>query len=394
VIFPMTGATATRRPPLWLAAVAVAGAWAAIYSIGRLVLWFVVDPVHEDVRLFYVAAEAGLRYGWPTIYNQDTLRALSSSFPAQDRTVDNVLTYLHPPLLAWLFIPLTVFPEPVAYLLWTLLSLAAFLFAWHIAAPYTGLAKVTALLVALGLWPVMQAFYYGQPNFLILALIAGAWWLARRDKMLAAGIAIAFATALKPQVVFMVPVCLVAAYRLKPVLAWAAGCVALAALFAVELGPSGIAAYWQALKLGQADAGHTFFTVGYLFALHVVPATYAILFIQGALCVFVAWRRRDDLDIVFAAGLLGSLVTSLHLHQPDYINLVLAAWLVLRGTPSLAHKLWFAAGVVTMQTLTLGQPVPQLLWDLGWLAILAVGGFTSQRALAPAAYEPARMSNS
>lgn len=375
----MKGATAKPRPPLWLAAGAVASGWAAVYSIGRWIAYFVQHPIHEDVRLIYVAAEAGTRYGWSTIYNEGTLRTLSSSFPADDRTIDSVLTYLHPPLLAWIFAPLTVFPEPVAYVLWTAISVAALVFAWHLAAPYQGLAKLTLLLVAIGLWPVMQAFYYGQPTFLVIALVAVAWWLSRRDQMLAAGIALALATALKPQVVFMIPICLLVAGRFKAVVGWAGACAVLAALSAVALGPAGLASYWEALRLGQADVGHTFFTVAYLFGLHLGPATYAVLAVQGIACLYVAWSRREDLDIVFAAGLLGTLMVSIHLHQPDYSNLVLAAWLVLRGTPSLAHRLWFGVGIVTMQVLTLGQPVPQLLWDAGWLTILGVGGIKPRR---------------
>ena len=375
----MKGATAKPRPPLWLAAGAVASGWAAVYSIGRWIAYFVQHPIHEDVRLIYVAAEAGTRYGWSTIYDEGTLRTLSSSFPADDRTIDSVLTYLHPPLLAWIFAPLTVFPEPVAYVLWTAISVAALVFAWHLAAPYQGLAKLTLLLVAIGLWPVMQAFYYGQPTFLVIALVAVAWWLSRRDQMLVAGIALALATALKPQVVFMIPICLLVAGRFKAVVGWAGACAVLAALSAVALGPAGLASYWEALRLGQADVGHTFFTVAYLFGLHLGPATYAVLAVQGIACLYVAWSRREDLDIVFAAGLLGTLMVSIHLHQPDYSNLVLAAWLVLRGTPSLAHRLWFGVGIVTMQVLTLGQPVPQLLWDAGWLTILGVGGIKPRR---------------
>ena len=375
----MNGATAKPRPPLWLAAGAVASGWAAVYSIGRWIAYFVQHPIHEDVRLIYVAAEAGTRYGWSTIYNEGTLRTLSSSFPADDRTIDSVLTYLHPPLLAWIFAPLTVFPEPVAYVLWTAISVAALVFAWHLAAPYQGLAKLTLLLVAIGLWPVMQAFYYGQPTFLVIALVAVAWWLSRRDQMLVAGIALALATALKPQVVFMIPICLLVAGRFKAVVGWAGACAVLAALSAVALGPAGLASYWEALRLGQADVGHTFFTVAYLFGLHLGPATYAVLAVQGIACLYVAWSRREDLDIVFAAGLLGTLMVSIHLHQPDYSNLVLAAWLVLRGTPSLAHRLWFGVGIVTMQVLTLGQPVPQLLWDAGWLTILGVRGIKPRR---------------
>ena len=84
----MKGATAKPRPPLWLAAGAVASGWAAVYSIGRWIAYFVQHPIHEDVRLIYVAAEAGTRYGWSTIYDEGTLRTLSSSFPADDRTID------------------------------------------------------------------------------------------------------------------------------------------------------------------------------------------------------------------------------------------------------------------------------------------------------------------
>ncbi|TMB75858.1 MAG: DUF2029 domain-containing protein [Chloroflexi bacterium] len=230
-------------------------------------------------------------------------------------------------------------------------------------------------------WPTSCGLpsYYGQPTFLVIALVAVAWWLIRREQMLAAGIALALATALKPQVVFMIPICLLVAGRFKAVVGWAGACAVLAALSAVALGPAGLASYWEALRLGQADVGHTFFTVAYLFGLHLGPATYAVLAVQGIACLYVAWSRREDLDIVFAAGLLGTLMVSIHLHQPDYSNLVLAAWLVLRGTPSLAHRLWFGVGIVTMQVLTLGQPVPQLLWDAGWLTILGVGGIKPRR---------------
>ena len=34
-------------------------------------------------------------------------------------------------------------------------------------------------------------------------------------------------------------------------------------------------------------------------------------------------------------------------------------------------------GVATMQTITLGIPLPQLAWDFGWLVILGLGAFTA-----------------
>jgi hypothetical protein len=53
----------------------VAAGWGAVYDIGRWIAAFVTFPAHEDVRIYYVAAEAGLRYGWSTIYDIPTLRS-------------------------------------------------------------------------------------------------------------------------------------------------------------------------------------------------------------------------------------------------------------------------------------------------------------------------------
>jgi len=69
---------------------------------------------------------------------------------------------------------------------------------------------------------------------------------------------------------------------------------------------------------------------------------------------------------------VGSLAFAFHLHQYDYIELILAAWLVLRTAPPLGLRLWLLAGIATLQALDLGQPIPQLVWDLGLLVILAV----------------------
>jgi hypothetical protein len=52
---------------------------------------------------------------------------------------------------------LVAFLEPVAYVIWTVLSVAALVWAWHVAAPFQGLAKLSLLLLAFALWPVMQA---------------------------------------------------------------------------------------------------------------------------------------------------------------------------------------------------------------------------------------------
>lgn len=370
------------RPPLWLAAAATAAGWGALYSIGRWILLFILHPIHEDVRITYVAAEAGLRYGWSRIYDVATLQSLSTGFPAGQNTITSSATYINPPLWAWLFVPLTIVPEPVAYALWALLSLVALVYAWHIAVPYAGLAKYTLLLVALALWPVMDAFYRGQPSIIILALVAVAWKLCRDDRPLAAGVALALATALKPQAAILVPVALLVSARYRPVVGWMAGSAVLGVATLVVLGPSGLASWWQALKYVQSDISHAYFTLAYLFGLG--PVTYVLLAIQGAVALAIAWRHRANIDVVFAAGMLGSLATSFHLHVYDYSGLVLAAWLVLRTSPPMWHRAWLLVGVVTMQALPLGLPVPQLAWDAAWLGILLVSSYAGSDASTPA----------
>src|SRR5256884_2543087 len=97
---------AAARPPLRLAAGALASGWAALSTMLRWVIPFVLDPVHDDVRLTYAAAQAGLRDGWSTIYDA----AVSTSAPGA-APVDAFIRYDSTPFLAWLFVPLTAFSE-------------------------------------------------------------------------------------------------------------------------------------------------------------------------------------------------------------------------------------------------------------------------------------------
>jgi hypothetical protein len=195
--------------------------------------------------------------------------------------------------------------------------------------------------------------------------------MCAKDRPLAAGAALAFATALKPHTMILVPVALLVGGRVRPFVSWAAICTVIAAVFVLALGPSGLTNWWQALVYGQTDPGQSlYYTPAYLFGSG--PVSYAVEALQGAVALVIARRRRADLNVVFAVGLVGSLAFAFHLHQYDYIELILAAWLILRTAPPLWHRLWLLAGVGTLQALDLGQPIPQLVWDLGWLVILAV----------------------
>jgi hypothetical protein len=378
-----------RRPPLWLAVAAVASFWAAVDSIGRWILVYIFTPVHEDVRMIYVASEAGLRYGWSHIYDQSILRALSTSFPPDQRRIDNVDTYLHPPLVTWLFAPLTVFSEPVAYGLWTVVSAAALVFAWKLAAPYSGLAKASLLMLAIGLYSVLLVFYFGQPTILLMAAVAASWWFSQRDRKVAAGVALAVATFLKPQIIVVLPVALLVSGRIRLVAWWAIGCAVLGAITFVVIGEAGVISWWRAIKAGEGDPVHALFTLAGVIG--GGPLTYALWLVQGVVALVVARLRRTNTDIVFAVGLLGSAATAFHFHELDYTTLVLAAWLVLRTAPPLWHRFYLLAGIVPMQLMIFGQDssqgawdvlwhAPILIWEAGWLVILLAEAFARPQA--------------
>jgi hypothetical protein len=170
--------------------------------------------------------------------------------------------------------------------------------------------------------------------------------------------------------------------RYRVVLAWVATCLVLAIAFVISLGQSGLQSWWQTFQLVETNAEHAYFTLAYLFGFGIVTYSLLAIFVISALAI--AWKRRADVNMVFAAGLLGSLAVSVHLHLYDYTTLVLAAWLVLRTAPPLWMRLWLLVGVVTMQALAIGVVAPQLIWDAGWLGILIVNSFFGSGASGPA----------
>ncbi len=361
-----------RRPPLWLAAAAMASFWAAVFGLARVVRTFLDDPFGNDFRVFYAAARVGLQSGWSHIYDADLLRGASAAFPVHDRIYDSGHYYVQTPLLAWIVAPLTALPEPAAFVLWSVVGLAAFVLAWAVACPFDGLGRITLLMVGVALWSVEESLRFGQPTLLMIALVALAWRQTRQEKKWIgpwiAGALLALAVMLKPQDAILVPVALLVSGRLPVFLAFVGSAAVLTMAFVVALGSAGISGFLSATAMVQADPIHQYDTLAFVFG--IGPATYATELALGTVAMVIAYFRRSELDAVFALGLLGSVISSPHLHQPDYALNVLAAWLVLRTGPGLALKLWLVAGIPACQFTAIGLPLPQLLWQTAWLGLL------------------------
>ncbi|HXN78586.1 MAG TPA: glycosyltransferase family 87 protein [Candidatus Dormibacteraeota bacterium] len=377
------------RPPLWLAAAAAASFWVAVFGFTRLIRLFLDDPYANDFKIFYAAAKVGLGAGWSRIYDADLQRTASAAFAVKDRVIDHEHIYAFPPLLAWIVAPLTALSEPAAFVLWTVIGLAALVLAWAVSSPFSGLARITLLLLGLALWSVNESLNLGQPTLLLMAVIAVAWQQAGRNRPLVAGALVGFAVMLKPQDVFLVPIALLVSGRLQVFVGFLACAAALAIAFVLSLGSVGINGYIGVTALVQSDSVVQFDTLAYVFG--IGPVAYAAEFVVGAIAMIIAYLRRAELDIVFALGLIGSAIASPHMHQPDYALNLLAAWLVLRTGLGLAHGLWLVGGIPAAQftSLAVGNPLPQLVWQVGWLGILGRNAMVRKRpAPAPAEHAP------
>ena len=356
-------------PPLHVAIPALIGAWAVAFEIPHFIGQVARDAAATDFRLFYISAEAGIRWGWPHMYDPARLHELSQVFGPSDAAITPVYTYLNPPLLAWLVAPLTVLPLPAALYLWTAINIAAFVAAWRLASPGRGFAQFSVLSVSLALWPVAFSVERGQAVLITFGLAIGGWWLAARRREVLAGVLLGLAWALRPQDVALLPaVLLICGFR-RATVYWLATTVALWAVFAVVIGPTGLGTYLGVLAWAASDPSYNATPLATPFGPQATLIASQAVF--AAVALAAVWQQRRRWNLAFAIGILGTLISAVHVHEYDYVGLIVAAWLALGETTSVVELAWLAIGIVCVQVPLIGIRLPILFWQPVWLAMLA-----------------------
>src|SRR2546421_5927669 len=127
-----------RLPPIWLSATALTAAITVAFGVIRWVDHFLSAPDAEDFRLHLVAARVGMQYGWSHIYDLELMKAASAGMGSVGSLVDTHHVFLSPPPAAWVVAPIAGLPLPAGYLLWTLVSVAAFIAACPLRVPGSG----------------------------------------------------------------------------------------------------------------------------------------------------------------------------------------------------------------------------------------------------------------
>ncbi len=275
-----------------------------LFNLGRIASDDV--GIHSDFETFHASAVALVR-GEP-IYGTAAR-----------------LPNLNPPVLTVLLAPFAALDVLVAYRLWTLLTLVVVVGSVLVAAREVGLApgRAGAAVAAVLLGAPLQATLgLGQIYGLLTVALTAAWIAVRRGHPVAAAVAAGLAVAVKPTLVpiLLVPV---VARQWRAAVAGLGAAAAASALGAAVAGP-GATVQWVRLLLSQPVA--TYFDNASLPATLVrltsatgwgepvveLPGGYGVGLVLGLLAVVATCRwARDDLAVwaVAAAALLASPVT-------------------------------------------------------------------------------------
>lgn len=157
-------------------------------------LWHVRDRIARgdpDFTVFYTAARI-LREGrGGQLYDPHVQHVVQNDFTSNPLIRRGPLPYIHPPFEAIPFVPLTVLPYPVAFVVWDLVNLGMLVGVRLILRSSTGLLRKIPLsivvLAFLAFFPVFATFHQGQDSILLLLLLALAYGAMNRGSDFAAG---------------------------------------------------------------------------------------------------------------------------------------------------------------------------------------------------------------
>jgi hypothetical protein len=365
------------RTRLW----AVAGLWTGVLlTLFNLYAAFVTYipqyRVRNDFRLIYGAALNAWRNGYGRLYDLEAQKKVIEALGPDTYWSP----YLNPPPLAWLATPFLALSFDVAIVLWTVLVVGAAYFAWRVAAPgSTRLTRVAHLALFLGLFPTAFGLLVGQPVALVAAAVAVSWWLAERSRPVAAGLVLSLA-AIKPQLVLLVPLCLLISGERRMFAAWLGATAVMAVAALVLLGGDGLQRYRDALSLAsQWEPTRRYAIAG---PLGLGPQVYVVEALVVAVASFAAWRQRGSGPArPIATGIVASLLFTPYVGFQDFALLVVAGWLLIRSGVTTFQVVLLVVGYALLELALVVLAVPILVGEALLLLSLAWPAAQSPRDL-------------
>jgi len=366
--------SSSRWRNLGAAAGAATATLFAVYDLYQWAAAYAADRFHNDLTFYLAGARIGLAHGWSSMYDlalqQGELDAMGSGIH-----IAELARYISPPPVAWLAIPFTLLPYPVAYWTWSGLLLAALALTWRLAAPDVGRARVIFLAAALGWLPVIYGLQLAQPGLFVALVVAGSYALLRSGRPLWAGIALG-ALALKPQLAFLVPVALLVTRNDRAFAGSVLALGLLAAASATALGGGGLSDYLARLNFAAGVPVNRELTLAYFLGPGLL--TRAVQVAIGAWSLFLAYRtRRWGVEWPYACALAGGMLATPYVHLDDLAMLGLASWLILRAPHPRGTWAYLLAVVLAVEGEPIWGPAPVIVAELVSLGLLSVVALTS-----------------
>ncbi|HEY4912644.1 MAG TPA: glycosyltransferase family 87 protein [Candidatus Dormibacteraeota bacterium] len=357
-----------ERRRLWAAAGLLVGVILIAFDLWKAAPTYIARYyVVNDFRLVYAAATVGLRSGYGHLYDLGAqklaIEGLGEGFNPQP--------FISPPPLAWLVTPLLALPFEAALVVWTVLLLSALVWTWYLLAPGTRLARAAHLALLLGVFPVAFGVMVGQPGAWVAAAVATAWWLMRHDRPVWAGVALSLLV-LKPQLALLVPLCLLVSGHARTFGAWLVATLFIGLVALALLGPDGVAGLRDVLAQTQTPAWDITRRYSISGPLGLGPILTVTQVVVVAIALLAAWRRRGGgPELPMAAAIVGSLLTTPYLGFQDFLMLIVAGWLVIRGGVTTWQVVLLVAGYALLQLSLVVLAIPILLAEAALLASLA-----------------------
>ena len=271
------------------------------------------------------------------------------------------LIYEHPPFEALLLAPLGALPYKTAYLIWGLINAAIWLLLPYLLRPYAPAPRddVGYLLLWLLFAPLWVALFEGQSSLLVLLLYSITFIQLRCGREFRAGAVFGLAL-FKFQFAIPFVLILLVQRKWRFMKGFLATATTLGTLSLVAVGWRGVVSYINLLMGIAAHPGNASYgsaigmaTVqGFVHPLlgSLLGRSATSLIVVGVsvfLMLWTAWRWRKagpaadrrTFDLMFAAAVVVSLVTSLHMFTYDLSPLLLAMLVVAGYFPGRAHTL-------------------------------------------------------
>jgi hypothetical protein len=244
----------------------------------------------------------------------------------------------YPPLLAAVLVPFTLVPPPVAFGIWTLLSLAAAAhLLWRVNQVLPRAGRLRIALIFLTTVPVLQALVLGQPVLFLASAVAESYLALRRGADFKSGAWLGV-LALKPQYGLLLGLFLIWKGRWKAVAGACLTVGVVAVASALAAGPASVLDYVNTVR-GMGDIRDPYAAAAEMvnWRALIVNARPSIgntsgLLLFGVLSLItiaaIAWTTRhhwrantERAEWQLAAVLVGTFLVSYHSHMHGLVLL-------------------------------------------------------------------------